>query len=65
MFTEQVVWAKSPRSAPWPGIVWDPRFLGKDKNSREAARIAYASLGKSHLVKFYDKGRSFAAIPYK
>ncbi|CAN0485311.1 unnamed protein product, partial [Laminaria digitata] len=60
-----VVWAKVPRNPPWPALVWDPRFLGKDKNSRGVARLAYGCLGKSHLVKFYDARRSFGAVPYK
>lgn len=61
----QIVWAKCPGSPPWPALVWDPRYLGKDKPSRQVAHHAYSALGKNHLVKFYDSRNSFFAIPYK
>ncbi|CAM9424676.1 unnamed protein product, partial [Hapterophycus canaliculatus] len=60
----QVVWAKFG-SPPWPALVWDPRYLGKDKRARGVARKAYAALGKSHLVRFYDAVNSFACVPFK
>lgn len=60
----QVVWAKFSKYL-WPALVWDPRFLAKHKAGRELAKKAYASLGKSHLVKFYDARNSFACVPFK
>ncbi|CAM9440929.1 unnamed protein product, partial [Scytosiphon promiscuus] len=60
----QVVWAKFG-NPPWPALVWDPRFLGKDKRARGVARKAYSTLGKSHLVRFYDAVNSFACVPFK
>lgn len=51
---------------PWPALVWDPRFLGNNKIARGVARMAYAAVGKSHLVKFYTAAKNpFACVPYK
>ncbi|CAM9889055.1 unnamed protein product, partial [Ectocarpus fasciculatus] len=60
----QVVWAKMG-NPPWPALVWDPRFLGNDPTARSVARLAYAAVGKSHLVRFYTAKNSFGCVPFK
>ncbi len=53
-----------PGIPPWPALVWDPRFLGKDRNGRTLAKQAYNALGKSHLVRFYSSN-SFSCVSFK
>lgn len=59
MFGE-VVWAKQTGFPDWPAMIWDPRYAEK-----KLIKAAYNSLGKSHVVRFYQEGYMFALIPYQ
>ncbi|CAN0366227.1 unnamed protein product, partial [Discosporangium mesarthrocarpum] len=48
----------------WPGMIWDPRFLGSDRSSKFLMSKAYQSLGKSHIVCFYPR-LELGTVPYK
>ncbi|CAM9291543.1 unnamed protein product [Chrysoparadoxa australica] len=56
-----LVWAQQPSYPHWPGMIMDPRYAPQ----KRVSDLAYKSLNKKALVKFFGPTPSYAVVAYE